>query len=508
MRTIYIHIGAPKTGTSAIQVFLRKNRKKLLKNGILYCNTGMTENSGQAKLAWNLKGINFGEIIDDKIWNDLAKEINQYNGDILLSSEFFWNLTDNEIERLKNKLPESQIIIIVYLRRQDEWVMANALQEIKIYNKKWETIDEIIKNMLKSAYYYPILKKWSTICSNNIIVRPYEKNQFYENSIFADFLNCLNMKLTNDYILPEKGINPRLSRDAVEYKLIVNNLPIKKSEKNSILQPLFLYSKNNDPKTQKPFQDHMLLSPNERIKIIKKFDKDNKRVAREFLKRKDGKLFYGDLSNIKDRWVPYKGLDINTTVEISKNILKNKYLLATEDMIKNMINESIIKGVMSKILNEPMLLNLAHSYSEYNKYKYDNAETVYVCPLKELEKNNYNDIQNLTLKDDGLHIEAVGTDPILHMPYFTKKVRNRIYLLVKISITVPATTNLELFYGIIDSNGDNLPFDSERRIDYPLEKGKHTIYLEINSDGIINRLRLDPGKIPGKYILHELEVRA
>ena len=35
-KTIYLHIGSPKTGTKTIQKFLYENKDKLLENGILY----------------------------------------------------------------------------------------------------------------------------------------------------------------------------------------------------------------------------------------------------------------------------------------------------------------------------------------------------------------------------------------------------------------------------------------------------------------------------------------
>ena len=40
MSTVYIHVGTPKTGTSAIQVFFTKNRKLLKEKGVCYPNLG------------------------------------------------------------------------------------------------------------------------------------------------------------------------------------------------------------------------------------------------------------------------------------------------------------------------------------------------------------------------------------------------------------------------------------------------------------------------------------
>lgn len=350
MKTIYIHIGAPKTGTSAIQHFLKDNRNKLLEKGFLYCNTGMTENSGQAKLAWNLKDINFGNKVKKDIWDNLDREIMDHNGDIILSSEYFWILSGKEIYKLKEIFNDLQVKVVVYLRRQDEWVIANVLQQIKIFEKEWPSIEEHIYANLNNAYYYPIINNWSKIFNqSNLIVRPYEKQQFYKGNIFADFLfHCFNMELTEEFKLPKKNINPRLSRDAVEYKRFVNNLPINNKFKNGILKPLLSYSQDIDPKTHEPFQDHMLLSPNERIQIINRFEEDNKKVALEFLKQSIDNLFISD-PPVNSTHTEYKGLDLTKTVEISKYILKDKFSTATDKTINDKLICLIIRGVINEI---------------------------------------------------------------------------------------------------------------------------------------------------------------
>lgn len=52
MKTIYLHIGIGKTGTSAIQQGLYNNRKKLYEAGFYFPVTGLAENNvGHHRLA-------------------------------------------------------------------------------------------------------------------------------------------------------------------------------------------------------------------------------------------------------------------------------------------------------------------------------------------------------------------------------------------------------------------------------------------------------------------------
>ena len=55
MTTVYLHIGFPKTGTSAIQNFFRKNSGELRRNKVLYPDSGLTDYAGQAGLAFAAK---------------------------------------------------------------------------------------------------------------------------------------------------------------------------------------------------------------------------------------------------------------------------------------------------------------------------------------------------------------------------------------------------------------------------------------------------------------------
>ena len=46
MKTLYIHMGAPKTGSTAIQTFLEQNSKRLYQDGILTFLLPKTEENG------------------------------------------------------------------------------------------------------------------------------------------------------------------------------------------------------------------------------------------------------------------------------------------------------------------------------------------------------------------------------------------------------------------------------------------------------------------------------
>jgi hypothetical protein len=56
------------------------------------------------------------------------------------------------------------------------------------------------------------------------------------------------------------------------------------------------------------FVDHSIISPADRLAILKGFKSGNEKIAREFLGRTDGQLFYDNLPDMDADWQPYSGV--------------------------------------------------------------------------------------------------------------------------------------------------------------------------------------------------------
>ena len=93
MNVCYLHIGAPKTGTSAIQDFLLTNQDYLYANGFVYPNPGLHKDDRQANDG-NSKSILKAILHDDR---DLASELNNTlrsllkSENVILSAEDLFN---------------------------------------------------------------------------------------------------------------------------------------------------------------------------------------------------------------------------------------------------------------------------------------------------------------------------------------------------------------------------------------------------------------------------------
>ena len=96
---IFIHVGKSKTGTTSIQLGLKRNRKRLLDLGYLYPKSGI-EGFGHHNIFYDLSNSNHFEP-EFGTFRDLVEEIKAFklkwsNGHVILSSETFEVLTGRE----------------------------------------------------------------------------------------------------------------------------------------------------------------------------------------------------------------------------------------------------------------------------------------------------------------------------------------------------------------------------------------------------------------------------
>ena len=209
---LFLHIGYNKAGSTSIQTYFSENRAFFKKQGILYPETGIFSNA-HYKLSGSL-GIGVSpkkqeekytkETLLRKLHEEIQKEKPHT---VLISSEYFILTKDFQI--IKNYFKDFEVKIIVYLRRHDEWIESLYNQAIKTVQKP--TWKKGIKNYiekLKTDQPFPMnyssfLEKLEQVFDKeNIIVRPFEKEQFYQQSLIADSLQTIGYNFQNE--IPEE----------------------------------------------------------------------------------------------------------------------------------------------------------------------------------------------------------------------------------------------------------------------------------------------------------------
>ncbi len=225
---VFIHIGAPKTGSSAIQSFLLDNRKNLEKYGYYYPSHGKDINNisgGHSNLGLSL--INEEYDTAKTIYNTYLQKAKEKNLSLLLSAESIFTYPS----RFKQIIGNESIKIIVFKRDPLEFLFSLYNQSVKRHFQT-QTLKQFCENILlqkqNPSIADDILKKWKNIIGEkNIKVIEYNKELFTHKSIEEVFLNAISMH--PKYIKKIKPkqqniVNRSYSSAALELKRLLNDV--------------------------------------------------------------------------------------------------------------------------------------------------------------------------------------------------------------------------------------------------------------------------------------------
>lgn len=316
MKTLYIHVGLPKTGTTSIQYFCAVNRKVLEEKNycypdmpFYYTNKSRTRNGAFLEsLYYDENGVHQPEREKEIVQEGLAMvgELFQRFDNVLLSDEGLWTPAYNsrrktiwEELRAAGEAGGYQVKIIVYLRRQDQLLESRWNQQIKsgtangkLHNNTM-TWEEFTKSSSKYVRLYTDYDKGlksieKSLGRENIIVRRFDRKEFYGGSIQADFLNAIGLELTDEFSLEEEfeTLNLRLQGNTLEIKRVINGVPtLTVGEAKHFQQVLLSCSEQSNKE-----YPCTMFSPEEARELLKRYEEGNNRIAEEYFH--DGKPLF------------------------------------------------------------------------------------------------------------------------------------------------------------------------------------------------------------------------
>ena len=296
----------PKTGTSALQMFLPQNNEVLHAKGLDYPlmpfrfkNVGPRRNAHFLTL-WNEKDT-------AEEWSvglsEVKKSLDQW-GKAILSDENIWTRQrkDGFWEDVLGALSSlgAEAHVIVYLRSQDDQVESNWNQKVK--DQKTRITTSFEQFMAEEQYRYMPFQYGEAldrirdyVGMDRLHVRVYEKQQFAGGSLFADFLEVIGLGYSDEYTLPEYTANVRLPNSAVEIKRMINSA-YKEEEVPDFYRDIISRVFGMKQITEAPEHDTSMFSPELRRSFMSQYEEGNAYVAREYLGRSDGVLFRGNLA--------------------------------------------------------------------------------------------------------------------------------------------------------------------------------------------------------------------
>jgi hypothetical protein len=358
LKQLLLHIGLPKTGTSALQTFLANNQEELVKSGILYDhfeagNYGvahynfvrilLSDFEKKCDHEHDLSNTRqfFSQMVQSMDQKQCQKSIisvetlGQLGPDLLFTHIKYDQHKTYEFEKFSIETISKiafefnlEVKVVFYARRQDYRIESWYNQMLK------DGYEKLIKKKTNILSYfeewkdwfdlYKLYEKWAAVFGKeNIIIRVYEAQQLDGDIINDFFTHILQYSDHKDWNVPLKTINSentRLGRDVLEYKRIIDKIDHPNSDRTMTHNMHQVSESMRNRDAYVPF-----LSPQESKTILKYYEASNQKLADIYFKDKGGELFLEQLPRDEGKYTPYEGLSINKSIEISERLRALEY---------------------------------------------------------------------------------------------------------------------------------------------------------------------------------------
>jgi hypothetical protein len=226
------HVGFHKTGTTSLQASFAANRDTLKAQGVLYPKLG---SSAHHRAAWALIGRTWGWknrggiAYPIKEWKRLVRAVNKSRNTALISSEFFCELSIEQIKKFKADLKSDQFTIVFTIRPLVKLLSSSYQQYLKygltptyeewlhsILDKPGES--KLTPTFWKRHDHAGVISKWAEIfgAQNVVVVVVDEK----EPNVIFDAFNSL-LELSKDTLSQPQGISSNRSLTYEEISLLL-----------------------------------------------------------------------------------------------------------------------------------------------------------------------------------------------------------------------------------------------------------------------------------------------
>ena len=236
-KTIYLHVGMWKCGSSSIQYFFDQHMDEVVRNECLYPAPVKSARVSDWQMPYlheignRLISQDFGSA--KSLLADAIEKLRE--GDftkLVLSGENFLNaeVTEHLPALFKNYLDEFDFQIIVYVRPLFKHAVSAWQQEVKIsdpHNNYYlsDSIEDYCSKVTEYDRLLSDLHLYEEIFGKEaLMIRPFEKTQFYEGCLIKDFLKVCGLGGIKYDESVSYNMNDSTNRTILEKCRILNQL--------------------------------------------------------------------------------------------------------------------------------------------------------------------------------------------------------------------------------------------------------------------------------------------
>lgn len=159
-RVVYLHVGAPKTGTSYLQDRLRLNQAELRKHDVHYPLGRLGLHSDQFKPALDLIDHEWGgaRAGAEGQWDALMREVRRLRGTVVISHEILAAATAEQVARAMDDLADSEVHLVYSARDLGRQIPAEWQESLK-HRRSW-TFNKYLKQVQAASRTSPGLWFW------------------------------------------------------------------------------------------------------------------------------------------------------------------------------------------------------------------------------------------------------------------------------------------------------------------------------------------------------------
>ncbi len=292
MKEVLLHLGIPKTGSTALQVFFARNYGALLTRSIDYFRMGEFDRGLKGRIAAGngvqvacslLPAHHQRRITDgERYLGELERMIEASPAERgLLSSELFASADHQKLAAFIARLAASGLRVraIYYIRRQDQILSSSYIQQVRLHGYT-EPPDAYVRNLATRndiLRYHSFHRTMTGHFGNeNVMCRIYEEAVARENGVFGDFLDAAGIAGAGlSFAVPK--VNASIPDRQVAILLLLNRFRPGKQFVDMVIE--------NADKSARELGRHSLLSRPLRAEIAALFREENAKLARESFKR-------------------------------------------------------------------------------------------------------------------------------------------------------------------------------------------------------------------------------
>jgi len=151
-RRIYLHVGAPKTGTTFLQNMLHAHRDQLAQDGVLYPTTTMAAHHNEARDLRNVR-LRDGSAHNRSVpgaWQRMLRTVGDWDGDgdVVLSSELLAFANTAQASHAVRSLQPHEVHLVITVRDLVRQIPAVWQETVK--NRGLLTFEEFVRRLVES----------------------------------------------------------------------------------------------------------------------------------------------------------------------------------------------------------------------------------------------------------------------------------------------------------------------------------------------------------------------